>query len=61
MAATATSRGLVIAVQDEGPIQQFLRTILTGLGTLWLILGVFVFVLALLGVGYLFKSRRGGD
>jgi hypothetical protein len=38
-----------------------LRTMLTGLGTVWLILGVVAFVLAVLGLGYLFKNRGSGN
>ncbi len=60
-AATATSRGLTTAVQSEDPVQSALRGVLTGLGTLWLVLGVVVFGLALVGVGYLFKNRGSGN
>lgn len=60
MAATTTTGGPAASVPGEGPVQAALRAMLTGLGTLWLLLGVFAFVLALLGIGYLFKNR-GGD
>lgn len=60
MVATATSGG-ASAVPSEGPIQSALRAMLTGLGIVWLILGVAVLVLAVLGIGYLFTNRRTRD
>jgi hypothetical protein len=32
--------------------------VLTGLGTIWLICGVLIFVLAALGIAYLFRGTR---
>jgi Na+-transporting NADH:ubiquinone oxidoreductase subunit NqrD len=61
MAATMTTGRTPAAVPGDGPVQSALRAMLTGLGTVWLIIGVVVFVLALLGIGYLFKNRRGGS
>ncbi len=59
MAATTTSGAAAAAAPGEGPIQSALRTMLTGLATVWLVLGVVVFVLAAIGIGYLFKNRGG--
>jgi hypothetical protein len=60
-AAPVTTGAPPAAVPGEGPVQSALRTMLTGLGTLWLILGVVAFVLAVLGLGYLFKNRGSGN
>jgi len=38
-------------------VKSFLRTVFTGLSTIWLIGGVVAFLGALLGVIYLFRRR----
>jgi Na+-transporting NADH:ubiquinone oxidoreductase subunit NqrD len=60
MAATATSDAPPAAA-GEGPVTSALRAIGTGLGAIWLVLGVALFVLAVVGIGYLFKNRGSGD
>ncbi len=43
---------------EEGFFQSAVRTVLTGLGTIWLICGVLIFLAAALSVIYLFRGAR---